>query len=222
MSKETQVRKSRTIFLAIALALVAVIVTVVIALSVGKEPTLEAPKSSSAQKVSSSSMQGGNSSSYQAPSSSDEEDNSTTPTIKEIIFIMPVENGVCIKEFTDDTVVFNQTLNVYTGHMGMDIAGDEGAKVFCCYDGEIESITTGYLEGTTITINHGNGLKSVYNSLEALEGLEVGMVMLQGEELGVISTNNRQEYKDGAHLHFEVLENDVKISPTKYLYADEK
>ncbi len=221
MSKETQVKKSRTFFLAIALALVAVIVTVVIALSVGRNQSLEAPSSSS-QKLSTSSQNVPNSSSNKPSSSEDDGDNSTTPTIKEITFIMPVENGVCIKDFTEDTVVFNQTLNVYTGHMGMDIAGSEGAFVYCCYEGEIEDISNGYLEGTTVTINHGNGLKSVYNSIEVLEDLEVGMIMLQGEKLGTISTNNRQEYKDGAHLHFEVLENGVKISPTKYLYADEK
>ncbi|MBO5926497.1 MAG: M23 family metallopeptidase, partial [Clostridia bacterium] len=91
-----------------------------------------------------------------------------------------------------------------------------------CYQGVIEEITTGKLEGTTVTIDHGNGLKSVYNSIEINEDLAVGQSVDKGESIGVISTNNRLEYKDGPHLHFEVLENGEKVDPFKYLLTEEK
>ncbi len=137
----------------------------------------------------------------------------------EITFIMPVENGVCITEYTDNSTIYNPTLGIYTAHFGVDIGvkeGEEGGKVYCCYDGVIEKINKGYIEGTTVTINHGNGLKTIYNSIDLLPEIVEGMTVLQGDELGVISTNNRNEYKSGPHLHFEVKENGNSVSPNKY------
>ncbi len=144
------------------------------------------------------------------------------PTQAVITFIMPVENATLSCDYTATSVVYNQTLNVYTGHLALDFKAEAGAHVVAVYNGKIESITSSYLTGTTIIIDHGNGLKSVYNSVDAVEGLQAGMSVLQGQVIAYVSDNNRQEYKDGPHLHFEVLENDKKISPYKYLTVSEK
>ena len=40
--------------------------------------------------------------------------------------------------------------------------------------------------------------------------------------IGEVSVSNRTEYKDGAHLHFEVMEDGVLIDPIKYLAIEEK
>ena len=144
------------------------------------------------------------------------------PTVKEIYFILPVENGTCTKDFTEASVVYNKTLGIYTGHMGMDITGAAGAAVLAAYDGKVTAIQSDYLNGTTVVITHENGLKTIYNSIEADENLSVGDSVRQGDAIGVISENNRREYKDGAHLHFEVEEDGVKVSPSKYFVGYEK
>lgn len=144
------------------------------------------------------------------------------PVAEVISFITPVQGGTVLKEYTDNSVVYSSTLGVYTGHMGVDFKGAENAKVVAAYKGTVKEITTAYLTGTTVKIDHGNGLYSVYNSVEPVETLKVGDKVEQGDTLGTVSTNNKQEYKDGAHLHFEVIENNVKISPLKYLTTEEK
>ena len=144
------------------------------------------------------------------------------PASTQIVFTMPVENSTVTKEFTSSTVVYNQKLGVYTGHMGVDFSAEAGSNVVAVYDGKIESITTSYLQGTTIVINHGNGLKSLYNSLDALETLEEGQSVSKGEVIGYVSDNNRQEYKDGPHLHFEVTKDGKWIDPDEYLMMAEK
>ena len=78
------------------------------------------------------------------------------------------------------------------------------------------------MQGVTITIDHGNGLKTIYNSLADAESVFQGQTVKQGDVIGEVSTSNRQEYKDGAHLHFEVLENGEKVDPLKYLLIEEK
>ena len=154
--------------------------------------------------------------------STPEESTPDKPTSTQIVFTLPVSNSTIVKDFTSSTVVYNQTLGVYTGHMGIDFSATAGANVVAVYDGTIESITTSYLKGTTIVIDHGNGLKSIYNSLDALETLEEGQSVSKGELIGYVSDNNRQEYKDGPHLHFEVTKNGEWIDPDEYLMLTEK
>ena len=156
------------------------------------------------------------------PDKPSEPDKPDDPVDAKIEFVLPVAGATIGKEFTSSTVVFNKTLGVYTGHMGVDFNAEAGAEVLCAYEGTIESIETTYLQGTTITVNHGNGLKTVYNSVEAKEGLKKGQKVAKGEVIATVSDNNRQEYKDGAHLHFEVYENETKVDPNKYLMLSQK
>ena len=230
MDNENKAMTSRGVkILLLSLLVLAIVVTVIIIVATSNNSTNTVTNSSSyssSRGGTTSSTGGGSSSSSSSSSSSDSPTTSSggsdVPTVKEIVFIIPVENGSILKEYTETTVVWNQTLGMYQGHMGIDIKGEENAKVLSAYDGEIKSITTGYLEGTTVVVDHGNGLESIYNSLEVDENLEVGDKVSQGDVLGVISTNNRQEYKDGARLHFEVKEKGKVISPNKYLLGLEK
>jgi murein DD-endopeptidase MepM/ murein hydrolase activator NlpD len=104
----------------------------------------------------------------------------------------------------------------------MDFFAPEGSNVYAVYDGVVESVTSTFLQGVSITIDHGNGLKTVYNSLADGDQVFVGQIVNQGDIIGEVSVTNRQEYKDGAHLHFEVLENNISIDPIKYLSINEK
>ncbi len=144
------------------------------------------------------------------------------PVVGKITFIMPCANATVLKSYTSDTVVFNSTLGAYTGHLAVDYSAQSGTEVLCVYDGVVESVTTSYLTGTTVTVNHGNNLKTVYNSIDANEALYEGKSVSQGDVLGYVSANNLQEYKDGPHLHFEVLKDGEKIDPEEYLIGDEK
>lgn len=143
------------------------------------------------------------------------------PVSKVIIFDLPVQGSI-LKEYVSAGVVYNQTLGLYSGHKAVDFSANEGTEVFACYKGVIENIETSKLNGTTVTVDHGNGLKSIYNSIEADDNLFVGKNVENGDLLGTVSLNNRTEYKDGAHLHFEVTENGVKVDPFKYLLTEEK
>lgn len=144
------------------------------------------------------------------------------PTQTVVSFIFPVENATVTCDYTDSSVVYNKTLNLYTGHCAVDFGAETGSEVKVVFAGRIESVTTSYLKGTTVTVDHGNGLKTVYNGIEVVDGVEAGLEVQQGFIVGYVSDNNRQEYKDGPHLHFEVWENGEKVSPYKYLEVNEK
>ena len=186
------------------------------------QKTIEEPSNSSGKNEPNDVNTGNN---EQEPSNEDTtppEKEPDQPTLAQITFIMPCSGGKVLKGYTDNTLVFNSTLGAYMGHMAIDFAVNEGTDVLCVYDGVIESITTSYLTGTTIVVDHGNNLKTAYNSVEANEALYEGAKVTQGAVIGKVTNNNMQEYKDGTHLHFEVWKNGEKINPEEYLIGDEK
>ncbi len=143
------------------------------------------------------------------------------PVQKPVVFVMPVENASSIAEYSD-SLVWCSTLGRFQAHKAVDFYAPEGSDVLAVYDGVVESVTNSLLSGITITINHGNGLKTVYNSLADGDSVAQGQSVNAGDVIGQVSVSNRQEYKDGAHLHFEVVENGQSIDPIKYLAFEEK
>ncbi len=228
MSEKVTSKRQKIIYysiLAVMLALVAAVTVIAIVQSEKGDISIENPSFSdglndenSAGKPSDSGS-GGRDDGKPEPTPEKPDDK---PVSEVISFITPVQGGTIFKEYTENSVVYSSTLGVYTGHVGMDFKGAEGAKVVAAYEGAVKEITTSYLQGTTVKIEHGNGLVTVYNSIEPLESLTVGQEVKQGDVIGTISDNNKQENKDGVHLHFEVIENGVNVSPLKYLTVEEK
>lgn len=207
---------------AAALALVAAItLTVIFATGANNQAKVPDDEKKSSQTIDDSGKKPDDSGT-QKPDDSGDKKPDDDPVDTKIVFAVPVEGGTCIKEFTQSSVTYNKTLGIYTGHLGMDFTAEGEASVVAAYDGTIISVTESVLEGKTVKIDHGNGLVSVYNSLEPADDAVVGKTVKKGDKIGVISENNRQEYKDGSHLHFEVYENDKKVSPVKYLEGVEK
>lgn len=143
------------------------------------------------------------------------------PVQTTVTFIMPVETPVSIVDYSE-SMVWCSTLGRFSSHKAVDFFAEEGTDVLAVYDGVVESVESTFLQGVTITIDHGNGLKTVYNSLVDGEQVFVGQTVSQGDKIGEVSVTNRQEYKDGAHLHFEVMEQGEIIDPAKYLSFNEK
>lgn len=144
------------------------------------------------------------------------------PVVDIITFIMPVENVLAIEDYSEQ-LVFNQTMGRYSSHKAIDFFAPEGTNVYAVYDGKIIKVENNPLiTGVTITIDHGNGLTTVYNSLADGEQVFEGQTVKQGDVIGTVSVTNRQEYKEGAHLHFSVVENGETINPNKYLIIEEK
>lgn len=135
-------------------------------------------------------------------------------------FLIPVETVNLTNSF-----VFGEdkTLKYWHYHTGIDLTADEGAKVFACIDGTVESITTdAILDGTVITLSHENGLKTVYMFVDANSALKVGDSVNRGSVIGTVAAAGGKEYKEGPHLHFEVLKNGDYADPEDYLDIDNK
>lgn len=143
-----------------------------------------------------------------------------TDTDGDTTFLIPVSEANALNSYG---FYHNTTLDKYYLHTGIDFAGETGDEVYAALDGTVESITTDpLLMGTTITIAHENGLKTVYTFVEAADGLEVGETVEKGDVIATVAEAMGQEYKDGAHLHFEVFLNGEAVDPETYLEISEK
>lgn len=134
--------------------------------------------------------------------------------------VLPIES---VSVQNDYGFFHNATLNNYYVHQGVDFMAEAGTEVFAVEDGVVESIyKDDILLGTEIVIAHGEGVKSVYRFVTETESLKVGDEVKKGDVIATVATATGNEYKDGAHLHFEITENGISVDPTEYLTLEEK
>ena len=86
------------------------------------------------------------------------------PKKVELHFIAPIQ-GEIMKDFSDTNLVYSETLKEWTVHLGIDIKAEKGSAVTASEAGKIESIKNDPRYGTTITISHENGFKTIYSNL---------------------------------------------------------
>lgn len=146
----------------------------------------------------------------------------STSTPSSIVFVMPIENGEIIKDFSNTSLKYNSTLKQWESHKAVDIKASDDANVLACYDGEVVDVSSTYLKGTVVTIKHSDSLQTVYGSLNENVLVKVGDKVSKGQVIGKVSTSAKNESEDGSHLHFEVLLNGVKVDPNLYLVTSDK
>lgn len=134
-----------------------------------------------------------------------------------IMFTYPVKDYTLGSTFTDSSLVYNESLNEYTTHLGIDFIVADGAEVMASFAGTVESVTYDNLTGTVIVIDHGDGLKTSYASLASDVLVTVGQQVKAGEVIGKATASAGNEQNLGAHLHFSTLQNGTYINPMNYL-----
>lgn len=144
-----------------------------------------------------------------------DENGGSVDTSTKYEFISPVEQ---VDLITSYIFYKNSTLGCYHFHTGVDLAAAAGTQVMATLDGTVESITAGdLLDGTVITLSHENGIKTTYKFIDAAENLAVGDSVSRGDVIGTVAAPCGSEYKEGAHLHFEVSVNGEPADPEDYL-----
>lgn len=146
------------------------------------------------------------------------EDVNTEP----VTFGLPVLDATVHKGYSGTRLQWNATLKQYEAHKAIDFVASDSSSVLAVLDGTVSKVYSNYLDGTVIEISHANNMKSVYASLDNTVNFKVGDTVKKGDILGTISASAKSELDGGAHLHFELLENDKRIDPTAYLNLQSK
>jgi len=134
---------------------------------------------------------------------------------KELKFQVPVK-GEILRDFADTNLVYSDTLEEWTSHLGVDILADKGSAVSASESGTVKSIKNDPRYGLTVTIDHGDGLETVYASLLSCEFVSEGDSVEKGQTIATVGNSAAFEVADEFHLHFEMLKDGKNVNPTTY------
>lgn len=101
----------------------------------------------------------------------------------------------------------------HAGHLALDIAAPYGSQIVAAQGGTVTS--AGWRNnggGNVVSIDHGNGMVTVYNHLAA-PWVSAGQYVAAGQGIGAVGCTG---LCTGPHVHFEVIVNGVIDNPQRY------
>lgn len=101
----------------------------------------------------------------------------------------------------------------HAGHLALDIAAPYGSQIVAAQGGTVS--WAGWRNnggGYVISINHGNGMTTVYNHLGSI-WVSPGQYVAPGQGIGGVGCTG---LCTGPHVHFEVIVNGVIDNPLRY------
>lgn len=118
-----------------------------------------------------------------------------------------------------DALKYDITMGDWRTHNGIDVLSPVGSAVSAARAGTVESIIEDDLYGTTITIDHGDGVKTVYANLDATPAVNAGDWVEGGSVIGAVGSTALCEVSQDSHLHFALTVNGAGADPMNYLPA---
>lgn len=127
----------------------------------------------------------------------------------------PLE-GKTIASFSAEVLSYNEALDDWRTHNGVDIAAEEGSPVCAAADGTVLSVTEDPLMGVTVVLEHDGGFTSTYACLGTEVYVSAGDSVRAGQNIGAVGTTAAGESPE-PHLHFSVSRDGKLVDPAEYL-----
>lgn len=159
--------------------------------------------SSSQEQLSSSKPSG----SQNASSGLNESQNS-----QKLLFILPVNSQV-LNKYSGNKPVKSKTMGDWRLHTGIDLSAEKGTSVKASAEGKVSKIYNDAMWGTTVEIEHSNGMTSIYSSLSDKVYVEKGQAVESGQSIGTVSDTAKIEGAEASHLHFAIKQGGKYIDP---------
>lgn len=99
-------------------------------------------------------------------------------------------------------------------HSGIDLAGQRGTPVVAPADGRVVRVVRDRALGRSITVDHGNGIETVYGHLDKTL-VKRGQQVTRGQEIGLLGSTGKRS--TGPHLHYAVKVDGKFVNPKNYL-----
>ena len=133
-----------------------------------------------------------------------------------LVYTWPVKGNV-LMAYSMETLLYDETMGDWRVHTGLDIAATPGANVFAAAAGTVTAVYEDDLMGTTVVVNHGQGMVSTYSNLQSVPAVEAGDTVYTGSILGAVGSTAIAESASESHLHFELTCNGNSVDPLSYL-----
>ncbi len=133
-----------------------------------------------------------------------------------LYFIWPV-TGNLERGYDAEKLTYDVTMADWRTHNGWDIAAGLGGHVLSAADGTVSAVFADPLYGTTVEIDHGEGVVSVYANLAAEPTVSVGQSVQVGDIIGAVGESALCEVGECYHLHFAMKLNGELSDPANWL-----
>lgn len=132
------------------------------------------------------------------------------------VFTWPVK-GEIVSDFSLEVLAYDETMGDWRTHSGVDISASVGTQVYAVSSGTVEEVYQDDLMGTTVVIDHGDGLKSMYSNLASVPTVSAGDTVSPGSVIGSVGSTALAEQSRAAHLHLEMTQDGISVDPAQYL-----
>ncbi|MDD3839056.1 MAG: M23 family metallopeptidase [Clostridia bacterium] len=126
-----------------------------------------------------------------------------------IYFIAPLEGSLQRKFGKAKHPIYDKDVMNY----GIDIAGEDNSPVFAVYDGEVVETGTNNEYKNYIKIKHEKDTYTIYSNCSNIL-VQKGDIVKQSDIIGNIGKNS--------YLHFEVIVNQQRLDPLKFIKPENK
>lgn len=99
-------------------------------------------------------------------------------------------------------------------HDGLDIGRPAGTPVKAPAPGKVIAARVGRDYGNHVTLDHGNGVRSLYGHLRKFD-VKVGQQVEKGQVIGLVGSTGRST---GPHLHYEIQVDGKRVNPRRFLW----
>lgn len=131
--------------------------------------------------------------------------------------IQPVNNSDLTKLAASYGMRIHPFYRTMASHQGVDYAVPEQTRVYATADGTVDDISnSAYGKGLCVTINHGNGYRTLYGHLDK-SVVKKGARVRRGDIIGH-SGNTGLSFIP--HLHYEVVYNGRRVDPINYFFYE--
>ncbi|MBR2867657.1 MAG: M23 family metallopeptidase [Clostridia bacterium] len=127
---------------------------------------------------------------------------------------LPLENARLTSPFGYRV---NPVSGKYGFHTGIDLAAPENTPVSAAFSGVVRKTGESDVWGKYVLIRHSDGFETYYCHLNDILAQE-GTVLRAGETLGLVGSTG---WSTGAHLHFEVRIDGIRVDPKPLIFPDE-
>ena len=132
------------------------------------------------------------------------------------VFAAPVSGEVACG-YSSDELIYSKTMADWRVHTGVDFAADLGEPVSAAGDGTVKKIYSDDLFGTTVIVDHGNGVCSIYSNLAATPAVSEGDTVSLGDTIGAVGDTAIGETGEVSHLHFAMEKDGARCDPFDYI-----
>lgn len=139
------------------------------------------------------------------------------------VFAFPLNstNFTILKEYSGTQLQFNATMNRWQANRATAIGAERGTEVLATYAGVVRSVTR-TIHGQTVTIDHSDGLSTVFQSLDNNVVVQPGDRVEKGQKIGTVGTTSTFEFTNTPHVRIEVLQDGQRVNPANFIDFEDK